>query len=72
MSIASICYEYWVYPNRVSQAQNNLVLQPDVELGVNTDELVGIDKRYDKCHFKKEGQELAALELSRKIAAYRK
>jgi len=72
MSIASICGDDWVYPNRVTQAQNNLTQLSGVEMGVNTDELVKIDMRYDKCHFSKEGQELAANELARLIASYHK
>ena len=72
MSIASICGEEgsWAYPNRVSNAQTRLVDVDGVELGVNTDELVPIQLRYDNCHFAKAGQEVAASELAQRIAKF--
>ena len=72
MSVASICGEEgsWAYPNRVSNAQTRLVDVDGVELGVNTDELVPIQLRYDNCHFAKAGQEVAASELAQRIAKF--
>jgi hypothetical protein len=43
-----------------------------IELGVNTDELVKTEMRYDKCHFGKNGQELASKELAKLISSYHK
>jgi hypothetical protein len=72
LSIASICgnEDMWTYPNRVSKAQIALTKLKGVELGVNTDELVPVNLRYDKCHFSKQGQQIAANDLAKKIAAY--
>jgi hypothetical protein len=72
ISIASICGEAkrWEYPNRVSIAQSNLVEVDGIEFGVNTDVLVPIKLRYDKCHFSKIGQEIAASELAKSIAKF--
>ena len=72
MSVASICGEEgsWAYPNRVSNAQTRLVDVDGVELGVNTDELVPIQLRYDNCHFAKAGQEVAASELAQRIVTF--
>lgn len=72
MSIASVCGDNSIYPNRITEAQNNLILISGVEIGVNTDELIGAEKRYDKCHFGKEGEEQAAHEIAKIITAYRK
>ena len=72
ISIASICGEAknWKYPNRVSIAQSSLTEIDGIEFGVNTDELVPIELRYDNCHFTKTGQEIAAFELAKSITRF--
>ena len=72
VSIASICGEEgsWLYPNRVTAAQTRLSDNEGLELGVNTDEVVPIELRYDKCHFGKVGQELAASALAGNIVEF--
>ncbi len=72
ISIASICGEEgtWVYPNRVTAAQESLLDYEGIEFGVNTDEVVPIELRYDKCHFGKDGQELAASVLADSIVKF--
>ena len=72
VSIASICGAEgsWTYPNGVSDAQKRLIEVEGLELGVNTDEAVPIQLRYDKCHFGKAGQELAASELANSIVTF--
>lgn len=70
MSVASICgaKENWHYPNQISKAQLELTKLAGVELGVNTDEALPINLRFDGCHFGKSAQEIAAGELANKIA----
>ena len=72
VSIASICGEEgsWLYPNRVTAAQTRLLDNKGLELGVNTDEVVPIELRYDTCHFGKVGQELAASALAGNIVEF--
>ena len=72
ISIASVCYarEDWNYPNKITEAQTLLAKENGVELGINTDELIPISLRYDKCHFGKQAQEKAAIEQSRLMAEY--
>ncbi|NGP53673.1 sialate O-acetylesterase [Thioalkalivibrio sp. XN8] len=70
LSIASTCGEDLKYPNRVTEAQTRLAQLDGVEIGVNTDELLTMEMRYDTCHFARDGQESAALELAQIIADY--
>ena len=72
ISIASVCgaSEDWNYPNKITEAQTLLAKENGVELGINTDELIPISLRYDKCHFGKQAQEKAAIEQSRLMAEY--
>lgn len=72
VSIASICgkEESWTYPNRVSIAQTKLLENEGIQLGVNTDEVVPINFRYDGCHFGKTGQDLAAFGLAESILKF--
>lgn len=70
VSVASICGDEYIYPNRISLAQSALADIDGIERGVNTDELVTTEMRYDKCHFGKSGQELASAELAKIISTY--
>ncbi len=73
VSIASICgnENTWEYPNQISEAQKSLINQEGIELGVNTDEIIPINLRFDGCHFNKEGQFIAADEMAKLISIYR-
>ena len=73
VSIASICgnENTWEYPNQISEAQKSLINQDGIELGVNTDEIIPINLRFDGCHFNKEGQFIAADEMAKLISIYR-
>ena len=72
VSIASICgdEDTWKYPNQISKAQKSLINNEGIELGINTDEMIPINLRFDGCHFNKEGQFIAAEEMAKLISAY--
>ena len=73
VSIASLCPENDAsYPNRITDAQHELVDGKRVFLGVNTDVLITNSMRHDGCHFGKVGQLTAATELARIIARHKK
>ena len=59
------------YPNRVTNAQLALVRErKGIVLGVNTDELITTDMRYDNCHFGESGQRTAASAAALIISSY--
>ena len=76
ISVASYCKEdcrfnCGEYPNNITKAQISLANElSGVVLGVNTDELVTPNMRYDNCHFNEEGQRSAAREAARIITSY--
>jgi hypothetical protein len=74
MSIASLCKNPDVtYPNKVTKAQAKLIEDHDnIFLGVNTDELVTGEYRFDGCHFNEKGQEVTAVAISNAIFNLRK
>jgi hypothetical protein len=74
ISIASNCGEEknWNYPNEISEAQLELTQIDGVEFGLNTDQKIPFSLRYDKCHFGKLGQKIAADELATSISKYHK
>lgn len=73
MSIASLCFDPAItYPNRISNAQKHLIEKHEsIVLGVNTDEIVPRENRYDGCHFGAEAQRAVAAELASSIGRYR-
>ena len=74
ISIATNCgaKKKWKYPNEISETQLNLIQLDGVELGINTDEKIPFDLRYDSCHFGKLAQKIAADELANSISYYHK
>ena len=70
LSIASYC-KGGIYPNEITRSQIKIVETIDnVVLGINTDELLDSNMRYDDCHFNKNGQQLASKELASIISNY--
>jgi hypothetical protein len=70
VSIASFC-NGGDYPNNITNAQFKIVDDINgVELGVNTDELLPPEMRYDNCHFNEQGQRLAANEAAKLIVSF--
>ena len=73
LGVTSLCLNPRVtYPNRITDAQSELVDNQEVFLGANSDEIVPRSMRYDGCHFKKEGQITMAKEFSRRIESNHK
>ena len=74
ISIATNCgaKRKWKYPNEISETQLNLTKLDGVELGINTDEKIPFNLRYDKCHFGKLAQKIAADQLANSISNYHK
>ena len=74
ISVATNCgvKRKWKYPNEISETQLSLTKLDGIELGINTDEKIPFNLRYDGCHFGKLGQEIAADELSNSISYYHK
>ncbi len=72
ISIATNCgaKKKWKYPNEISETQLNLIKLDGIELGINTDEKIPFNLRYDKCHFGKLAQKVAADELANSISYY--
>ena len=74
ISVATNCgaKRKWKYPNEISETQLSLTKLDGIELGINTDKKIPFNLRYDRCHFGKLGQEIAADELSNSISYYHK
>ena len=74
ISVATNCgaKRKWKYPNEISETQLSLTKLDGIELGINTDEKIPFNLRYDKCHFGKLAQEIAADELANSISYFHK
>ena len=73
MSIASLCSERRPpYTKWVSNAQRELIdKHENIVLGVDTDAIVPLEDRHDRCHFGAGAQERVAAELASQIGRYR-
>lgn len=60
-SVSSRCADGWTPDNPIAAAQRALPgAAPGVHAGVDTDRLVGVEDRYDGCHFGSRAQETVA------------
>ena len=72
ISVATNCgaKKKWKYPNEISETQLGLIELDGVEFGINSDEKIPFNLRYDGCHFGKLAQKIAADEMSNSILNY--
>ena len=73
MSIATRCMHKnrhkleWYKDNEIAKAQKKLIDNKTIFLGVNTDDLLTQEDRYDRCHFSEIGQLKVAASLATSI-----